>query len=135
LYSLLRSFAKPPKAVQTVCECIVIMRKFPEVSWKSAKAMMAEPNFLKSLQTLDVDSITGKQTVAIKGRQTRLPGNRPAREQCIISCECVCVCAYSITSVSVCNITLTVCFRDVEGECIISCECVPCIVSRLCFRV
>ena len=52
-----RAFAKPPKLVQTVCECIVVLRGIREVSWKSAKAMMAEANFLKSLTEMDVDGI------------------------------------------------------------------------------
>ncbi|ESO91629.1 hypothetical protein LOTGIDRAFT_122204, partial [Lottia gigantea] len=63
----IRSFAKPPKAVQTVCECIVVMRGIREVSWKSAKGMMSEANFLKSLTEMDVDGITPKQTAAVKG--------------------------------------------------------------------
>lgn len=37
------------------------------MSWKSAKAMMAEGNFLKSLTELDVDNIGPKQTNAVKG--------------------------------------------------------------------
>jgi hypothetical protein len=53
-----RSFAKPPAEVQRVCECIVIFKGIKEVSWKSAKAMMAEANFLKSLQEMDVDGIS-----------------------------------------------------------------------------
>ncbi|KAL5017096.1 hypothetical protein ScPMuIL_006685 [Solemya velum] len=63
----IRSFAKPPKAVQTVCECIVIMRGIREVSWKSAKGMMSEANFLRSLTEMDVDGIGQKQTTAVKG--------------------------------------------------------------------
>lgn len=63
-----RSFAKPPKAVQTVCECVVILRGIREVSWKSAKAMMAEANFLGALKKMDVDGITVKQTSACKSR-------------------------------------------------------------------
>lgn len=66
--SSLRSFAKPPKAVQTVCECIVVMRGIREVSWKSAKGMMSEANFLKSLTEMDVDNINQKQTQAVRGR-------------------------------------------------------------------
>ncbi|XP_070572584.1 dynein axonemal heavy chain 10-like isoform X2 [Ptychodera flava] len=63
----IRSFAKPPKPVQTVCECIVVLRGIKEVSWKSAKAMMAEPNFLKSLQEMDVDNISGAQVRTVRG--------------------------------------------------------------------
>ena len=44
--------------MQTVCECIVIMRGYKEISWKTAKGMMADTNFLSSLQNLDVDGIT-----------------------------------------------------------------------------
>jgi dynein heavy chain len=44
-----------------VSECIVILRGYKEVSWKSAKAMMSEGNFLKSLTEMDVDGITSGQ--------------------------------------------------------------------------
>lgn len=63
----IRSFAKPPKPVQTVCECIVVMRGIKEISWKSAKGMMSEANFLKSLTEMDVDGITAKQVSTVKG--------------------------------------------------------------------
>ena len=56
----IRSFAKPPKPVQTICECIVVLKGIKEVSWKSAKGMMSEANFLRSLKEMDVDGITGK---------------------------------------------------------------------------
>ena len=62
-----RSFAKPPAEVQRVCECIVIFKGIKEVSWKSAKGMMAEANFLKSLTEMDVDGISSRQTNAVKG--------------------------------------------------------------------
>ena len=42
----------------------MIMRGIREVSWKSAKAMMAEANFLGALKKMDVDGITKKQTNA-----------------------------------------------------------------------
>lgn len=60
-FSLPRSFAKPPRAVQMVSECIVVMRGYKEVSWKQAKGMMSEANFLKSLTDMDVDGITSAQ--------------------------------------------------------------------------
>ena len=47
--------------MQTVSECIVVMRGIKEVSWKSAKAMMSEANFLKSLMEMDVDGINSNQ--------------------------------------------------------------------------
>ncbi|CAH1801914.1 unnamed protein product [Owenia fusiformis] len=63
----IRSFAKPPKPVQIVCECIVVLRGIREVSWKSAKSMLSESNFLKSLTELDVDGIGTKQVTTVKG--------------------------------------------------------------------
>ena len=54
--------------MQTVCECIVILRGIREVSWKSAKGMMSEANFLAALKKMDVDGITSKQTAATKSR-------------------------------------------------------------------
>ena len=56
-----RSFAKPPVQVQTVCECIVALRGYKEINWKTAKGMMAETNFLSSLQNMDVDGISQGQ--------------------------------------------------------------------------
>jgi dynein heavy chain len=63
----IRSFAKPPPAVQTVCECIVVMKGGKEVSWKAAKGMMADPGFLSSLLNMDVDAIKSKQVSAVNG--------------------------------------------------------------------
>nr|XP_026696380.1 dynein heavy chain 10, axonemal isoform X1 [Ciona intestinalis]XP_026696381.1 dynein heavy chain 10, axonemal isoform X2 [Ciona intestinalis] len=63
----IRSFAKPPKAVQTICECILVMKGYREISWKTAKAMMSEGNFLKSLMEMDVDAIGSNQTRTVKG--------------------------------------------------------------------
>lgn len=56
-----RTFSKPPRPVQLTAECIVILRGIKEVSWKTAKQMMSESNFLKSLQDLDVDGIGSGQ--------------------------------------------------------------------------
>ena len=47
--------------MQSVCECIVILRGFKEVNWKTAKGMMSDTNFLASLQNMDVDGITQNQ--------------------------------------------------------------------------
>ncbi|XP_076804944.1 dynein axonemal heavy chain 10-like [Clavelina lepadiformis] len=63
----IRSFAKPPKPVQTICECILVMKGYREISWKTAKAMMSEGNFLKSLMEMDVDGIGSNQTRTVKG--------------------------------------------------------------------
>ncbi|XP_030074215.1 dynein axonemal heavy chain 10 [Microcaecilia unicolor] len=62
----IRSFAKPPKQVQTVCECILIMRGYKEISWKAAKGMMSDPNFLRSLMEMDFDSVTQNQVKTVK---------------------------------------------------------------------
>lgn len=67
----IRSFATPPEAVQIVCECVVIIRGIKEVSWKSAKGMMSDPYFLRSLQELNCDAITQSQIKAIKAHLTK----------------------------------------------------------------
>ncbi|XP_048641449.1 dynein axonemal heavy chain 10 isoform X3 [Marmota marmota marmota] len=63
----IRSFAKPPRQVQTVCECILIIKGYKELNWKTAKGMMSDPNFLRSLMELDFDSISQSQVKSIKG--------------------------------------------------------------------
>ncbi|XP_067862341.1 dynein axonemal heavy chain 10 [Heptranchias perlo] len=63
----IRSFAKPPRQVQTVCECILVMRGYKEINWKSAKGMMSEANFLKNLMEMDCDAIGQTQVKTVKG--------------------------------------------------------------------
>ncbi|XP_037633762.1 dynein heavy chain 10, axonemal [Sebastes umbrosus] len=63
----IRSFAKPPKQVQVVCECILVMRGYKEISWQSAKGMMSEANFLRTLMEMDCDSINNTQVRTVKG--------------------------------------------------------------------
>ncbi|XP_053327864.1 dynein axonemal heavy chain 10 [Spea bombifrons] len=63
----IRTFAKPPKQVQSVCECILVMRGYKEISWKSAKGMMSDPNFLKSLMEMDFDAISPNQVKTVRG--------------------------------------------------------------------
>ncbi|KAK3539191.1 hypothetical protein QTP86_029601 [Hemibagrus guttatus] len=63
----IRSFAKPPKQVQVVCECILVMRGYKEISWKTAKGMMSEANFLRLLMEMDCDSITSGQVKTVRG--------------------------------------------------------------------
>ncbi|XP_048858906.1 dynein axonemal heavy chain 10 [Brienomyrus brachyistius] len=63
----IRSFAKPPKQVQVVCECILVMRGYKEISWKTAKGMMSEANFLRSLMDMDCDSIASSQVKTVRG--------------------------------------------------------------------
>ncbi|KAL5112917.1 Dynein heavy chain 10 axonemal [Taenia crassiceps] len=64
----LRSFVKPPRPVQVVSECICVFKGLTEVSWKAAKGLMADANFLQSLQTMDVDAIGPKQLATVKER-------------------------------------------------------------------
>ncbi|GAB1598225.1 dynein axonemal heavy chain 10 isoform X2 [Argonauta hians] len=64
----IRSFAKPPKAVQDICECIVILKGIKDVSWKSARGMMSETNFLRQLTEMDVNSISGIQQKQVKAK-------------------------------------------------------------------
>ncbi|XP_069071115.1 dynein axonemal heavy chain 10 [Pleurodeles waltl] len=63
----IRSFAKPPRAVQIVCECILVMRGYKEINWKAAKGMMSDPSFLKSLMDIDFDAITQSQVKTVRG--------------------------------------------------------------------
>ncbi|MED6232426.1 Dynein heavy chain 10, axonemal, partial [Ataeniobius toweri] len=62
----IRSFAKPPKQVQVVCECILVLRGYKDISWQSAKGMMSETNFLRSLMEMDCDSISNSQVRTVK---------------------------------------------------------------------
>ncbi|KAI8922930.1 hypothetical protein BC831DRAFT_55734 [Entophlyctis helioformis] len=62
----IRSFAKPPKEVQKVCECVCVIKGIKDVSWKSAKTMMSQTDFKASLSTLDVDAISSNQIKLVK---------------------------------------------------------------------
>ena len=53
----------------------MVMRGYKEVSWKQAKGMMSEANFLKSLTEMDVDGITS----------TQVPRNRPLSLRAMLS--------------------------------------------------
>ncbi|EKX52600.1 hypothetical protein GUITHDRAFT_157080 [Guillardia theta CCMP2712] len=57
----IKSFAKPHVLVQGVAECVAILKKVPDTSWKGAKAMMSDGRFLRSLLEFDKDSMTDKQ--------------------------------------------------------------------------
>lgn len=62
-----RSFATPPKQVQVVLDCILIMRGYKEQNWKNAKAMMADTNFLRLLLTTDFREIPWSHVKAMRG--------------------------------------------------------------------
>ncbi|XP_076854099.1 dynein axonemal heavy chain 10 [Brachyhypopomus gauderio] len=68
----IRSFTKPPQQVQVVCECILVMRGYKEITWRSAKGMMSEANFLRSLMEMDCDSISGSQVKKVRDRLRNL---------------------------------------------------------------
>ena len=63
----IRAFKNPPRAVETVCNCIVIFKGIREVSWRSAQALMADTNFLETLKGMDFDNITNRQNSSHKG--------------------------------------------------------------------
>ncbi|XP_068162278.1 dynein axonemal heavy chain 10 [Antennarius striatus] len=62
----IRFFSKPPKQVQLVCECVLVLRGYKEISWASAKAMMSEANFLVSLKAMDCDAIKDNQVKTVR---------------------------------------------------------------------
>ncbi|NWH62016.1 DYH10 protein, partial [Geococcyx californianus] len=68
----IRSFAKPPKQVQCILDCILIIRGYKELNWKTAKGMMSEPNFLRSLMEIDFDGITNSQVKSVRALLKRL---------------------------------------------------------------
>jgi len=57
----IRSFAKPHPLVENVTTCVCLLKKYPDLSWKGAKAMMGDGNFLRSLLEFDKDSLGDKQ--------------------------------------------------------------------------
>ncbi len=62
----MRQFAKPHELVQNVAMCVVILKNGKDVSWKGAKVVMGEGNFLRSLVEFDKDGLTEKQIKQVK---------------------------------------------------------------------
>ncbi|KAK0163654.1 hypothetical protein PV327_007315 [Microctonus hyperodae] len=62
----IQSFSTPPEPVQLVYECIAIIQGLKDISWKTAKGIMSDPNFLRILQDMDIADITIKQQQMIK---------------------------------------------------------------------
>ncbi|KAF7665535.1 hypothetical protein LDENG_00140280 [Lucifuga dentata] len=62
----IRSFAKPPRQVQKVCECILVLKGYKEISWQAAKGMMSDPRFLVMLMEMDCDAISSNQIKNVK---------------------------------------------------------------------
>ncbi|XP_071880489.1 dynein axonemal heavy chain 10 isoform X1 [Anas platyrhynchos] len=79
----IRSFAKPPKQVQAVLECVLIMRGYKELDWKTAKGMMSEANFLRSLMDINFDGISYSQVKSIRALLKNL--NTTATEMELVS--------------------------------------------------
>ena len=69
----IRSFAQPPTEVQGVMECVVHLygTELYEPSWKGAKAMMANPNFLSSLMSFDKDSLSDRKIRHVRSVMNR----------------------------------------------------------------
>lgn len=61
-----RSFATPPEPVMVVCECVAIIRGLKDTSWKAAKGMMTDPNFLTRLKEMKCENVSQKQQQAVK---------------------------------------------------------------------
>lgn len=55
--SEIKSFTKPAELVRTVMEAVCILLQQKDVSWATAKALLADPNFLTSLYNFDKDRI------------------------------------------------------------------------------
>jgi dynein heavy chain len=68
----IRAFKNPPRAVETICNCIVIMKGIREVNWRSAQGLMADTNFLENLKKMDFDSLSNRQISAVKDLVTGL---------------------------------------------------------------
>lgn len=62
----IRAFANPPEPVQIICESVAILKGFRDISWRTAKTMMSDLNFLKSLQEMNCDLITVKQVTSCR---------------------------------------------------------------------
>nr|CAK6928266.1 unnamed protein product [Fasciola hepatica] len=62
----IRAFATPPKPVQMVGEALCHVLQSSEISWKAARGLMADANFISMLQQLDVEQIPVKNIQNLK---------------------------------------------------------------------
>ena len=60
------SFAEPHPMVQDVCLCVGLVKGIEDVTWKGAKAMMSDPDFLHTLMELDKDHLDGENIKMVK---------------------------------------------------------------------
>ncbi|KAF6771511.1 hypothetical protein AHF37_09660 [Paragonimus kellicotti] len=63
----IRAFATPPKPVQMVGEALCHILQSGEISWKAARGLMADANFISTLQQMDVEAIPLKNIQNLKG--------------------------------------------------------------------
>eukprot|EP00767_Chilomastix_cuspidata_P004259 gnl/Chilomastix_cuspidata/4391.p1 GENE.gnl/Chilomastix_cuspidata/4391~~gnl/Chilomastix_cuspidata/4391.p1 ORF type:complete len:5137 (+),score=567.95 gnl/Chilomastix_cuspidata/4391:1094-15412(+) len=64
----IRAFKQPPPLVQYVCECVVILKRLPDVSWKGAKGMMSGVNFIGSLIDFNKATLTAKAVSTVENK-------------------------------------------------------------------
>ncbi|NXA03996.1 DYH10 protein, partial [Sapayoa aenigma] len=102
----LRSFATPPKQVQVVLDCILIMRGYKEQNWKTAKAMMADTNFLRQLLTTDFRSIPWSSVKAMRALLRNL--NTTFSEMEVISRAGLGMLKFAEAVVTYCDVVKTV---------------------------
>ncbi|KAF7232413.1 hypothetical protein EG68_10797, partial [Paragonimus skrjabini miyazakii] len=62
----IRAFATPPKPVQMVGEALCHILQSGEISWKAARGLMADANFISTLQQMDVEAIPLKNIQNLK---------------------------------------------------------------------
>lgn len=67
----IRSFATPPEPVQVICECVAILKGLKEINWKTAKGMMSEGGFLRSLMEMNPDGISQRQVNACRSHMKK----------------------------------------------------------------
>lgn len=51
----------PPETIQITGECFVMLKGMRDISWKTARTLMADENFFQNLKELNCDAITSKQ--------------------------------------------------------------------------
>lgn len=51
----------PSESVQSICECLLIIKGFKDISWKGVRAAVEEEDFVHNLIDINCDLITYKQ--------------------------------------------------------------------------
>lgn len=73
-----------------VCEGILVLRGYKDISWLSAKGMMSDSNFLRSLMEMDCDLITNSQVSTVKGEGQYILGKSVNLGFYIVAFLCCC---------------------------------------------